>query len=54
MVKTNGTFNLSKTTKRMLAGMSGAKKTHWKKMMIDAEVSFAKAKLARPAKVKSE
>lgn len=54
MAKTNSTFNLSKSTKRTLSRMSGEQKTHWKKMMIDAEASYAKAKLARPSKNKSE
>lgn len=44
---TNKDFRLSKESKRMLAGLHGEKYTHWKKMMIDAEVSETKAKLSK-------
>ena len=46
-MKTNKDFNLSKETKRILSGMSGEKRGHWKKMMIEAEVSEKRAKLAK-------
>jgi hypothetical protein len=39
MVKTNGNFKLSKTTKRSMAMMKGtdADRNHYKRMMIEAE-----------------
>ena len=46
-MKTNGAFKLSKETKRILASMPLDKSSHYKKMMIDAEVCEAKAKLAK-------
>ena len=46
-MKTNKDFNLSKSTKRILSGMSVEKRGHWKKMMIEAEVSEKRAKLAK-------
>ena len=46
-MKTNKDFNLSKSTKRMLALMDGEKRTHWKKMMIQAEVAEKNAKFAK-------
>ena len=46
-MKTNKDFNLSKETKRILSGMSGEKRGHWKKMMIEAEVLEKRAKLAK-------
>jgi hypothetical protein len=54
MVKTNGTFKLSKETKRLLATMPDSKRNHYKKMMIDAEISEAKAKLAKIKTGKNE
>ena len=54
-VKTNGTFKLSKTVKRRLATMSDpAKRSHYKNLMIDAEVAEIKAKLAKISKPKNE
>lgn len=47
MVKTNGAFKLSKETKRILASMPQDKAGDYKRMMIDAEVAEAKAKLAK-------
>lgn len=46
-MKTNKDFNLSKSSKRTLALMAGDKRAHWKKMMIEAEVSEKRAKLAK-------
>ena len=42
--KTNASFNISKTTKRMMALMKFKDKTDWKFQMIDAELSETKAK----------
>jgi hypothetical protein len=44
---TNKDFKLSKESKRMLTRHHGEKYTSWKRMMIDAEVSETKAKLAK-------
>lgn len=44
---TNKDFRLSKESKRMLANLHGQKYTQWKNMMIDAEQSEKKAKLAK-------
>jgi hypothetical protein len=44
---TNKDFRLSKESKRMLSHLHGTKYNHWKKMMIDAEVSEARAKLTK-------
>ena len=52
--KTNGTFNLSKSTKRILATKTGQDAIDFKHQMIDAEVAYAKAKLAKPPKTKGE
>jgi hypothetical protein len=38
----------------MLALMDGEKKSHWKKMMIQAEVAEKRAKLAKLTKLSSE
>jgi hypothetical protein len=55
MVKTNGTFKLSKSTKRMMATMANSNdRNHYKRMMIDAEVAEIKAKLAKISKPKNE
>jgi len=55
MVKTNGTFKLSKSTKRIMATMANASdRNHYKRMMIDAEVAEIKAKLAKISKPKNE
>jgi hypothetical protein len=53
-VKTNGDFNLSKETKRILATMPDSKRGHWKSMMIEAEVLEKRAKLAKLKENKSE
>lgn len=53
-MKTNNTFNLSKSSKRILATMSTEKRGHWKKMMIQAEVSEKIAKLAKIKEPKGE
>ena len=52
-MKTSKDFNLSKSSKRMLALMDGEKRNHWKKMMIDAEVAEKRAKLAKLSSPKS-
>jgi hypothetical protein len=52
--KTNGTFKLSKSSKRMIATKTGQAAIDLKHQMIDAEVAYAKAKLAKPPKNKSE
>jgi len=55
MVKTNGTFKLSKSTKRMMATMANSNdRNHYKRMMIDAEVAEIKAKMAKISKPKNE
>jgi hypothetical protein len=54
MVKTNGAFKLSKETKRILASMPQDRAGDYKRMMIDAEVSEAKAKLAKIKTGKNE
>ena len=55
MVKTNGTFKLSKTTKRRMASMPNSEdRNHYKRLMIDAEISEIKAKLAKISKPKNE
>jgi hypothetical protein len=46
-VKTNKDFNLSKESKRILAGLPSEKRGHWKGMMIEAEVAEKRAKLAK-------
>jgi hypothetical protein len=46
-VKTGPDFKLSKETKRILASMPSDKRSMWKSMMIEAEVSAKKAKLAK-------
>jgi hypothetical protein len=53
-MKTNKDFNLSKESKRILAGLSDEKRSHWKKMMIEAEVSEKRAKMAKISNTKSE
>jgi len=45
--KTNGSFNMSKTTKRMMALMNFTDKASWKNQMIDAQVAEFKAKTAK-------
>ena len=47
MKTTNKDFKLSKSSKRALALLDGAKHNHWRKMLIDAEVSESRAKLAK-------
>ena len=46
-MKTNKDFNLSKESKRILAGLPNEKRGHWKGMMIEAEVAEKRAKLAK-------
>ena len=48
--KTNCKFKLSKSTKRILATKTGQAAVDFKHQMIDAEVAYAKAKLAKPPK----
>ena len=50
--RTSGTFNLSKSSKRILATKTGQDAVDFKHQMIDAEVAYAKAKLAKPPKNK--
>ena len=52
--KTNGTFKLSKSVKRVMATMIDREKaSHYKNMMIDAELAETKAKMAK-IKVKAD
>jgi hypothetical protein len=52
-VKTDKNFKLSKSAKRVMATMPDAQmRNEYKNSMIDAEVAFAKAKLAKPPKTK--
>jgi hypothetical protein len=53
-MRTNKDFNLSKETKRILSGMFGEKRSHWKRMMIEAEVAEKNAKLAKIREPKGE
>jgi len=53
-LKTNKDFKLSKSSKRALALLDGTKHNHWRKMLIDAEASESRAKLAKYKEVKSE
>ena len=53
-MKTNGAFKLSKETKRILASMPQERAGDYKRMIIDAEVSEAKAKLAKIKTGKNE
>jgi len=47
-MKTSSTFKLSKSAKRVMATMPNAEqRNHYKRLMIDAELSFARAKLAK-------
>jgi len=46
-MKTNKDFRLSKESKRMLANLQGEKYNHWKKLMVDAEMSEIRAKLSK-------
>lgn len=46
-MRTNKDFKLSKSTKRILSLMRGESRSHWKKMMIEAEVAEKRAKLAK-------
>ena len=52
-VRTDKNFKLSKSVKRVLATMTNSEqRNEYKNSMIDAEVAFAKAKLAKPPKSK--
>ena len=52
-VRTDKNFKLSKSVKRVLATMVDKQaRSDYKNLMIDAEVAFAKAKLAKPPKSK--
>jgi hypothetical protein len=53
-MKTNKDFNLSKSSKRMLASMPTSKRGHWKSMLIQAEVAEKNAKLAKVREPKGE
>lgn len=46
-MRTNKDFKLSKETKRILSRMEGEQRSHWKKMMITAELSEKMAKFAK-------
>jgi hypothetical protein len=50
---TNKDFKLSKSTKRILSSLPISKRGHWKGMMIDAELSEKRAKLAKISNPKS-
>ena len=53
-MKTNSDFKLSKSTKRILSTMlDNDKRNHWKRMMMDAESSEKRAKLAKLSGMKS-
>jgi len=43
----NKDFKLSKSSKRILANLSDERRSHWKGMMIEAEIAEKKAKLAK-------
>jgi len=49
-MKTNSSFKLSKSTKRLLATMPKAQRTAYKRMMIDAEISAS----VKPSKRSNE
>jgi hypothetical protein len=51
---TNKDFRLSKSTKRILSTLSTDIRNHWKKMMIEAEVSEKRAKAAKLSGMKSQ
>jgi hypothetical protein len=51
---TNKDFRLSKSTKRILSGLPKELRGHWKKMMIEAEVSEKRAKAAKLSGMKSQ
>lgn len=51
---TNKDFRLSKETKRILSNLRGEKRSHWKKMMIQAEVAEKNAKMAKIREPKGE
>ena len=52
-VRTDKNFKLSKSVKRVLATMTNSEQRNdYKNLMIEAEVAFAKAKLAKPPKTK--
>jgi hypothetical protein len=54
-MKTSSTFKLSKSSKRVLATITNSQERgDLKRMMIEAEVSFARAKLAKISKGRSE
>jgi len=53
-MKTTSNFKLSKSTKRVLATLPTDMRGNFKHMMIDAEVSFARAKLAKLSRNKNE
>lgn len=53
-MKTNKDFCLSKSSKRMLAILPTEQRSHWKHMMIDAEVAEKKAKAAKLSGMKSQ
>lgn len=53
-MKTNKDFRLSKSSKRILASMPSEKRSHWKGMMIQAEVAEKIAKLAKVREPKGE
>jgi hypothetical protein len=51
---TNKDFCLSKESKRILSGLPTDKRGHWKKMLIEAEVSEKRAKMAKLSGTKSQ
>lgn len=53
-MKTNKDFKLSKTSKRNLAVLPDSIRSHWKKMLIEAEVAEKRAKMAKLSGMKSQ
>ena len=53
-MKPNKDFKLSKESKRILSRLTADKAPHWKSMLIQAELSEKKAKLAKLPKSNEE
>ena len=53
-MKPNKDFRLSKSAKRILATMTGEKRSMWKKFYIEAELSEKEAKLKKLSIPKGE
>lgn len=54
MAKSDKNFKLSKESKRMLSRLDNPMRGEFKTMLIDAEISFQKAKNAKLSKNKGE